>query len=53
MTTEPDRAPLSTEVSRLENEVGPHAHHPLMHFRLIKHFKAQLPEEFARKRSDH
>ena len=28
MTTPEERTPLSSEVSRLEAEVGPHAHHP-------------------------
>src|SRR5258708_22160027 len=39
MTTKEDRAPLSTEVSRLEGEVGPHAHHPLVHFRVFEQLK--------------
>jgi TolB-like protein/tetratricopeptide (TPR) repeat protein len=39
MTTEPKREPLSSEVSRLESEVGPHAHHPLVHFRLFEQLK--------------
>jgi hypothetical protein len=39
MTTEKDRAPLSSEVKRLEGEVGSHAHHPLMHFRLFEQLK--------------
>jgi adenylate cyclase len=39
MTTEPEREPLSTEVRRLESEVGPHAHHPLVHFRLFEQLK--------------
>ena len=39
MTTEPEREPLSTEVRRLESEVGPHAHHPLVHFRLLEQLK--------------
>jgi adenylate cyclase len=39
MTTEPERAPLSTEVSRLEGEVGSHAHHPLVRFRVFEQLK--------------
>ena len=39
MTTEPEREPLSTEIQRLESEVGPHAHHPLVHFRLFEQLK--------------
>src|SRR6202047_645570 len=39
MTTEPEREPLSTEVRRLESEVGPHAHHPLVHLRLFEQLK--------------
>src|SRR5882762_3509671 len=39
MTTEAHRPPLSTEVSRLESEVGPHAHHPLLHFRVFEQLK--------------
>jgi adenylate cyclase len=39
MTTEPKRESLSTEVSRLESEVGPHAHHPLVHFRVFEQLK--------------
>lgn len=39
MTTENDRIPLSNEVKRLEGEVGPHAHHPLIHFRLLEQLK--------------
>jgi TolB-like protein/Tfp pilus assembly protein PilF len=39
MTTEKGRAPLSDEVKRLEGEVGSHAHHPLMHFRLFEQLK--------------
>src|SRR6195256_1924177 len=39
MTTEPERAPLSTEVSRLKGEVGPHAHHPLVYFRVFQQLK--------------
>jgi TolB-like protein/tetratricopeptide (TPR) repeat protein len=39
MATEPEREPLSTEVRRLESEVGPHAHHPLVHSRLFEQLK--------------
>lgn len=39
MATEPEREPLSTEVRRLESEVGPHAHHPLVHLRLFDQLK--------------
>jgi TolB-like protein len=39
MTTEQDRTPLSTEVSRLEAEVGPHAHHPLLHLPIFEQLK--------------
>ena len=39
MTTEPERAPLSTEVSRLEGEVGSHVHHPRMHFRVFEQLR--------------
>jgi serine/threonine-protein kinase len=39
MATEPERELLSTEVRRLESEVGPHAHHPLVHFRLFEQLK--------------
>jgi serine/threonine-protein kinase len=39
MTTEEHPAPLSTEVSRLESEVGPHAHHPLLHLRVFEQLK--------------
>jgi hypothetical protein len=35
MTTEQDRAPLSTKVFRLKSEVGLHAHHPPVHFRVF------------------
>jgi hypothetical protein len=38
MTTE-DRSHLSSEVKRLEGEVGPHAHHPLLKFRLFEQLK--------------
>jgi adenylate cyclase len=39
MATEPEREPLSTEVRRLESEVGPHAHHPLVRSRLFEQLK--------------
>jgi adenylate cyclase len=39
MTTEEDGTPLSREVKRLEGEVGPHAHHPQVHFRLFEQLK--------------
>jgi TolB-like protein/Tfp pilus assembly protein PilF len=39
MAEEKDRLSLSKEVSRLEAEVGPHAHHPLVHFRLFEQLK--------------
>ena len=39
MTTEQHREPLSSEVKRLEGEVGPHAHHPPVHFRLFEQLK--------------
>ena len=39
VTTEQDRPPLSREVSRLAGEVGPHAHHPLVLFRVFEQLK--------------
>ena len=39
MATEPEREPLSTEVRRLQSEVGPRAHHPLVHLRLFDQLK--------------
>jgi len=39
MTTEQDRAPLSSEVKRLEGEVGTHAHHPLLHLPFFEQLK--------------
>jgi TolB-like protein len=39
MTSEPERTPLSTEVSRLESEVGPQTHHPLVHLRVFEQLK--------------
>jgi len=34
-----EKEPQSTEVERLEGEVGPHAHHSLVHFRLFEQLK--------------
>jgi hypothetical protein len=34
-----NRAPLSSEVKRLESEVGPHAHHPPVHFGLFEQLR--------------
>jgi TolB-like protein len=39
MTTDDDRAPLSKKVSQLESEVGTHAHHPALHFRVFDQLK--------------
>ena len=39
MTTEEHPPPLSSEVSRIESEVGSHAHHPIVHFRLFEQLK--------------
>lgn len=39
MKTKEDRPSLSTEVSRLESEVGPHARHPLVHLRVFEQLK--------------
>jgi hypothetical protein len=39
MTTEKDRAPQSTEAARLQSEVGPHARHLLVHFRIFEQLK--------------
>src|SRR5262249_15997177 len=39
MSTEQDREPLSSEVKRLESEVGTHAHHPLLHLRVFEQLK--------------
>jgi TolB-like protein/lipoprotein NlpI len=40
VTTEDDRAPLPSEVKRLEGEVGTHAHHPLLlHLPLFEQLK--------------
>jgi len=39
MATEEHREPLSSEVKRLEGEVGPHAHHPLLHLPIFEQLK--------------
>src|SRR6516225_5824241 len=39
VTTKDDRAPLSSEVKRLEAEVGTHAHHPLLHLPVFEQLK--------------
>src|SRR5215469_4291907 len=39
VTTKDDRATLSSEVKRLEGEVGTHAHHPLLHLPLFEQLK--------------
>jgi TolB-like protein/Flp pilus assembly protein TadD len=39
VTTEKDPTPLSSEVKRLEAEVGPHAHHPYVRVRLFEQLK--------------
>src|SRR6516164_6534277 len=39
VTTKDDRAPLSSEVKRLEGEVGTHAHHPLLHLPVFEQLK--------------
>jgi hypothetical protein len=39
MTAEEDRAPISSEIKRLEGEVGTHAHHPLLHLPLFEQLK--------------
>jgi serine/threonine-protein kinase len=39
VTTEDDSAPLSSEVKRLEGEVGTHAHHPLLHLPVFEQLK--------------
>jgi hypothetical protein len=39
MATKEDRPSLSTEVSRLESEVGPHARHPLVYLRVFEQLK--------------
>jgi serine/threonine-protein kinase len=39
MATENEREPLTSEVKRLEGEVGPHAHHPLLHLPVFEQLK--------------
>jgi acetylornithine deacetylase/succinyl-diaminopimelate desuccinylase-like protein len=39
VTTEQDHEPLSSEVKRLEGEVGRHAHHPLLHLPIFEQLK--------------
>jgi serine/threonine-protein kinase len=39
VTTEEHREPLSSDVKRLEGEVGPHAHHPLLHLPVFEQLK--------------
>src|SRR6516162_5806197 len=39
MATEEQREPLSSQVKRLEGEVGPHAHHPLLHLSLFEQLR--------------
>jgi TolB-like protein len=39
MTTEQDRPHLSSEVKRLESEVGSHAHYPLLHLPIFEQLK--------------
>jgi TolB-like protein/tetratricopeptide (TPR) repeat protein len=39
MFTEEHREPLSSQVKRLEGEVGPHAHHPLLHLPIFEQLK--------------
>ena len=39
VTTKDDRAPLLSEVKRLEGEVGTHAHHPLLHLPVFEQLK--------------
>jgi TolB-like protein len=39
MATEEHREPLSSEVKRLESEVGPHAHHPLIRLPIFEQLK--------------
>jgi adenylate cyclase len=39
MTIEEHREPPSSEVKRLEAEVGPHAHHPLPHLSVLEQLK--------------
>ena len=39
MTTEENRSPASTQAAPLQSEVRPHAHHPLVHFRVFEQLK--------------
>src|SRR6201981_1735352 len=39
VTTEEHREPLSSDVKRLEGEVGPNAHHPLFHLPVFEQLK--------------
>ena len=39
VTTEEQREPLSNQVKRLEGEVGPHAHHPLLKLSVFEQLK--------------
>jgi len=39
MATEEQREPLSSEIKRLEGEVGPHAHLPLIHLAILEQLK--------------
>ena len=39
MATEEHREPLSSEVKRLEGEIGTHAHHPLLHLPVFEQLK--------------
>jgi TolB-like protein len=39
MATEEHREPLSSEIKRLEGEVGPHAHHPLIRLPIFEQLK--------------
>jgi TolB-like protein len=39
VSTEDERASLSSEVKRLEGEVGTHAHHPLLHLPVFEQLK--------------
>jgi TolB-like protein len=39
VTTEEQREPLSSQVKRLESEVGPHAHHPFLNLSVFEQLK--------------
>src|SRR5437588_9603800 len=39
MTTEPERAAPLTEVSPRHSDASPHAHHPLLHFRVFEQLR--------------